>query len=203
MSILAQLPLLSFVLVSTFTPGPANISSSSLAALYGFRRTLRFQTGLAVGVFIMMLAGGLLSAGLLGGFPVLEPVLRYAGAAYILYLAYGLLRATYGASGAAPAPLGFWRGLLLNITNPKLVFYALTLFSSFLISLTGQPIWLVVAAGVLALVSASSVALWAVFGAQVNRRLSDNGLVRWVNLGLAVLLVLAAADLVGVFGQAR
>jgi len=174
MSILAQLPLLSFVLVSTFTPGPANISSSSLAALYGFRRTLRFQSGLAAGVFVMMLAGGLLSAGLLGGFPRLEPVLRYAGAAYILYLAYGLLRATYGSSGAPGTPLGFWRGLLLNVTNPKLVFYALTLFSSFLISLVGHALWLIAAAGLLAIVSACAAALWAVFGAQVNSRLSNS-----------------------------
>src|SRR5258706_8026775 len=203
MTILAQLTLLSFVLVSTFTPGPANISSSSWAALYGFRCTLRFQSGLAVGVFVMMLAGGLLSAGLLSGFPMLEPVLRYAGAAYILYLAYGLLRATYGASGTAAAPLGFWRGLLLNVTNPKLVFYALTLFSSFLISLAGQAVWLIAAAAALAMVSACAAAVWAVFGAQVNRRLSNKGLARWVNLGLALLLVLAAADLVGVFGLIR
>jgi cysteine/O-acetylserine efflux protein len=203
MSLLAQLPLLSFVLVSTFTPGPANISSSSLAALYGFRRTLRFQSGLAAGVFVMMLAGGLLAAGLLGGFPLLEPLLRYAGAAYILYLAYGLLRATYGAGGTPAAPLGFWRGLLLNVTNPKLVFYALTLFSSFLISLVGHALWLIAAAGLLALVSAGAAALWAVFGAQVNSRLSQSRVGRWINVGLALLLVLAAADLLGLFSLVK
>lgn len=203
MSILAQLPLLSFVLVSTFTPGPANISSSSLAALYGFQRTLRFQSGLAAGVFIMMLAGGLLAAGLLGGFPLLEPLLRYTGAAYIVYLAYGLLRATSGAGRAPAAPLGFWRGLLLNVTNPKLVFYALTLFSSFLISLVGHALWLIAAAGILATVSAGATALWAVFGAQVNSRFSQSRMGRWINVGLALLLVLAAADLLGLFALVK
>ena len=194
MPIIAQLPLLSFVLISTFTPGPANLSSSSLAALYGFRRTLAYQSGLTVGVLVMMLAGGLLSAGLLSGFPMLEPVLRWAGAAYILYLAYGLLRATYASAGRASAPLGFWRGLLLNLSNP---FYALTLFSSFLASLVGRGLELMVAAGVLAMVSACASAVWAIFGAQVNRRLSKTRAARWVNLGLAALLVLAAADLIG------
>ena len=46
------LPLLSYVLISTFTPGPSNISSAWVAVLYGYRNTLRYQIGLAAGVFL-------------------------------------------------------------------------------------------------------------------------------------------------------
>src|SRR6185369_1559479 len=110
MASIQLLPLLSYVFISTFTPGPANISSSSLGVMHGFRRTLSYQAGLAVGVFVMMLAGGLTSAALLRWLPALEPALRLVGAAYILYLAYGLLRASFAFTQRESQPLGFRHG---------------------------------------------------------------------------------------------
>ena len=197
MANIAVLPLLSYVLISTFTPGPANISSSSLGVLYGFRRTLPYQAGLAVGVWVMMLAGGLLSANLLSRFPALEPALRYVGAAYILYLAYGLLRASYAFAERPTPPLGCGHGLLLNVSNPKLVVYAFTLFASFRAPIAGQALWLSAAALVLAAISAAATALWAFFGAAIKARLRDPRVTRWVNVGLAVFLVYAAIELAG------
>ena len=200
MANIAVIPLLSYVLISTFTPGPSNISSSSLGVLYGFRRTLPYQAGLAAGVFVMMLAGGLLSGSLLSRFPVLEPALRYAGAAYILYLAYGLLRASYAFAERPTPPLGFGHGLLLNVSNPKLVVYAFTLFASFLAPIAGHALWLTMAALVLAVISAVATSVWAFFGAAIKARLRDPRVTRWVNIGLAVFLVYAAVELTGIIG---
>lgn len=191
------LPLLSYVLISTFTPGPANVASSSLGVLYGFRRTLPYQAGLSLGVFVMMLAGGLLSASLLSAFPALEPALRYVGAAYILYLAYTLFRASYAFAERKTRPLGLGHGLLLNVSNPKLVVYAFTLFASFLAPIAGRLAWLVVAALLLAAVSACSTTLWALFGAGIKAHLRDPRVARWVNAALALFLVYAAIDLAG------
>jgi cysteine/O-acetylserine efflux protein len=75
---------ISYILISTFTPGPSNISSASIAVLHGFKNTLRYQSGLALGVFLLMFVSGWFSTTLLNLFPTLEPILRYVGAAYIL-----------------------------------------------------------------------------------------------------------------------
>ena len=195
MPIFAQLPLLFYILISVLTPGPANISTSSLAVLHGFRRTLAYQAGLAVGVFVMMLAAGLVGSGLLGWFPGLEPILRYVGAAYILYLAYSLIRASYHFSEGKTLPLGFWRGLALQISNPKLVVFALTLFTSFLAPLAGSPARIAAAAFVLASVAAAGNAAWALFGAQLKDRLANPRVALWVNIALAAFLVFAAVQL--------
>src|SRR5215207_5257141 len=85
-------PLLSFVLISTFTPGPSNIASASMGVLYGYKHTLNFQAGLAAGVFLVMLLSGWISTTLLQIVPALEPALRYLGAAYMLYLAFAILK---------------------------------------------------------------------------------------------------------------
>ncbi len=55
------LPILSYILISSFTPGPSNISSASMAVLHGYKNTLRYQAGLAAGVFLLMLLSGWLS----------------------------------------------------------------------------------------------------------------------------------------------
>src|SRR5258707_4764317 len=154
MPIIALLPVPAYVFISPFTPGPANISISSQGVLFGYRRTAQYQGGLALGVFLMMLAGGLVSASLLSWLPALAPVLRYVGAAYILYLAYAILRASYTFAERATQPLGFGHGLLLQLSNPKLVVYALTLFSSFLAPIAGNAALLILAALLLAAVSA-------------------------------------------------
>jgi cysteine/O-acetylserine efflux protein len=195
MASIELLPLLSYVLISSFTPGPSNISSSSLGMRYGFRRTVNYQGGLVTGVFIMMLAGGLVSASLLSGFPALEPLLRYIGAGYILYLAFGILRASYTFTERETRPLGFGHGLLLQLSNPKLVVYAFTVFSSFLAPLAGSPAGLILAALLLAAVSACATSAWALFGAEIKTRLPNPRYARWINLGLALFLVYAAVEL--------
>ena len=75
---------ISYVLISTFTPGPSNISTASMAILHGYKNTVKYQVGLAFGVFLLMFLSGLFSAALLHIFPALEPILRYVGAGYIL-----------------------------------------------------------------------------------------------------------------------
>jgi len=190
-------PLLSYVLISSFTPGPANIASSSLGVLYGLRRCLPYQTGLATGVFLMMLLGGLVSASLLAEFPALEPILRYVGAAYIVYLAYSLLCASYKFADQPARPLGAGHGLALNLSNPKLVVYSFTVFSSFLAPVTGSAVGLIVTALLLAVVSACATLTWTLFGAAIRARLRDPRFVRWVNIVLALALVYAAVELTG------
>jgi threonine/homoserine/homoserine lactone efflux protein len=62
---------LSYVLISTFTPGLSNISRPSVASLHGYRNKLKYQAGLAAGVSALMLLSGLISATVLSVFPVL------------------------------------------------------------------------------------------------------------------------------------
>jgi cysteine/O-acetylserine efflux protein len=188
--------LLAYVLVSTFTPGPSNISSASAGVLHGYRRTLAFQCGLAVGVFLMMGLSGWISTGLLAAFPALEPITRYAGAAYILYLAFSILRASYAFSEAEVGGLSFLKGLTLQLLNPKLVVYALTVFTGFLSPLTANPAGVAVAAVGLAAVSFIATSVWALFGAAIKATLRQPLWRLGVNALLALSLVYSALALV-------
>ena len=191
------LPLISYALIGTFTPGPNNISSASAAALYGYRNTLRFQAGMSAGVFVAVLLSGVISATLLRAFPVLEPMLRYAGAVYILYLAFSMLKASYNFSDENAKPLGFRHGLVLNLLNPKLIVYAFTLYATFLASITGNVALLALVAVMQMLLCFSAASAWALFGTGIRTYLHDPRLKLAVNVVLALLLVYTAIELSG------
>jgi cysteine/O-acetylserine efflux protein len=191
-------PLLAFVLISTFTPGPSNISSASLGVLHGYKHTLNYQVGLAVGVFFMMILGGLVATTLLSSFPALEPALRYIGAGYILYLAFKILKASYMFAEDATS-FGFLHGVILQVLNPKLVVYAFTLFTAFLAPITGNIALLVVAAALLSATAFSATSVWTLFGAAIKTALRQPRVKVLINGLLALFLVYSAVNLVGVF----
>jgi cysteine/O-acetylserine efflux protein len=193
------LPILSYILISTFTPGPSNISSASLAVLHGYKNTLKFQAGLAAGVFLLMFISGLLSGTIVKIFPSFEPVMRYFGAAYILYLAFGILKASYTFTEKDSKPLGFVHGFLLQILNPKLFVYAFTLFSAFLAPRIQNISVLFLVVMFLAVVAFCATSTWALFGTAIRTQLQQPRLKLVVNIILSLSLVYTAISLIGLF----
>jgi len=189
--------LISFVLISTFTPGPSNISTASLAVLHGYKNTLRYQAGLAFGVFLLMLLSGWLSGTLLSVFPTVEPIMRYIGAGYILYLAFGILKASYTFTERDDKPLGFVHGFILQILNPKLFVYAFTLFSAFLAPLSRNMAFLIPMVVLLAAVSFCATSLWALSGTAIRTHLRNPRLNTIINIVLSLSLVYTAISLTG------
>jgi cysteine/O-acetylserine efflux protein len=192
------LSIISYVLISTFTPGPSNISSASMAVIHGYKKTINFQIGLALGVFCLMAISGLFSATLMNVFPSIEPVLRYVGAAYILYLAFVVLKASYSISNESVKPLGISKGFMLQVLNPKLTVYAFTLFSGFLVSISMSTTLMLFAAVLLAATSFCATSLWALFGTAIQTYLRHPRTRIVVNVALSLSLVYAALSLIGI-----
>ena len=192
------LPLISFVLITTFTPGPANISSASMGVLHGYKKSLKFLLGLVSGLFLVMLLSGLVSGTLLRSFPALEPVLRYIGAGYILYLAFAILKASYTFEAGEVKPMGYFHGLALNISNPKLLVYAFTLFSTFLAPVAGNLSSLLLVVPLLALTAFTAISTWALFGTLIKTHLHSPRVKTTVNIILSLFLVYAAIELAGI-----
>jgi cysteine/O-acetylserine efflux protein len=157
-----------------------------------------YQGGLAVGVFLLMLLSGWFSTMLLKLFPALEPIMRYVGAGYILYLAFGTLKTSYAFTEKNVKPLGFVHGLMLQILNPKLIVYAFTLFSAFLTPVREDMTLLVLVSVLLAAVSFCATSLWALFGTVIKIYLHNPRLKTTVNIILSLLLVYTAFTLIRV-----
>ena len=167
-----------------------------MAILHGYKNTLKYQTGLAVGVFLLMFLSAWFSAALLHRFPALEPILHYVGAAYILYLAFAILKASYSFDEKEGKSLGFIHGVMLQILNPKLFVYAFTLFTAFLTSIPKTVTTLTLLPVVLAIVSFCATSAWALFGSGIKSHLHNPRLKTAVNVLLSILLIYSAVSLI-------
>ncbi|HPQ38161.1 MAG TPA: LysE family transporter [Synergistaceae bacterium] len=190
------LPLISYVCITTFTPGPNNITCASLGNLYGYRKSLPFILGVGWGFFLILLLASGISSALLQKFPALEPALRLAGGAYILWLAWKIFRASYAMEKEDTTPvLGFWKATFLQLLNIKGVLYALTLYATFLSPLAGHYGLILLSGVILGAIAVISCSLWALFGAGLRHFLHNPKLQKGINSVLALLLVYTAISL--------
>ena len=192
------IPLVSFVMVTTFTPGPNNISSAAMGVLYGYRKTVKYLTGIASGFFFIMLLCAYLSSTLLVYMPSAEPALRIIGALYILWIATGTVRASYEFKNADPSPMGFKKGFFLQALNPKVVIYGLTLYSTFLSPAADNLFVLFIFGLLFAMTAFCATTTWALGGSAIRKHLHQPGVRFFVNAILVLLLIYAAIDLSGI-----
>jgi cysteine/O-acetylserine efflux protein len=189
---------LSFSLISIFTPGPNNVSSAAMGALYGFRQTRKYILGMVAGFFLILLVCATVAATVLALFPGAETALRYVGAAYTLYLAYAVLKASYGFDGENAKPFGFMNGFLLQLFNPKGIVFGLTLFSTYFASMVTHPATLILVVFGLASMGLCATSLWAGFGSFIQRYTQNPRARMALNICLSGFLVLTALDLAGI-----
>lgn len=115
---------LAFFLV-TVSPGPANIAVASVSMAAGRTCGMRFGAGLAAGLAFWGLVAATGLGALLQSAAEVLAVLKLLGGLYLLWLAWQSARAALAPAPNAETPLRggrwFWRGLILNLSNPKAV----------------------------------------------------------------------------------
>jgi len=192
------IPLVSFAIITTFTPGPNNISSASMGVQLGYRKTLSYLFGITSGFFIVMLICAYLSSTLLTVMPVAEDYLRWIGAGYILGLAVGILRSNPAALEARGSGNAFAKGFFLQLCNPKVAVYGLTIYATFLAPLADHLVILAICAAAFALMAFTATSTWALSGAVIKRKLKNDAFRKKINFILALLLVYTAVKLTGI-----
>jgi threonine/homoserine/homoserine lactone efflux protein len=184
-------PLVLFAAAVTLTPGPNVVLVTASAANFGFRRTIPQMLGITFGFGAMVLATGLGLAGIVHTEPRLHVALKYAGAAYLLYLAWRIARADASSASARARPIGFIEATLFTWMNPKAWVSALGAAAAFT-TVGGNLMW---ESSLIALVLATfcllSAALWAGFGTVIGRYLSHRRARMAFNWSMAGLLVLS------------
>jgi threonine/homoserine/homoserine lactone efflux protein len=140
MAVLMDVPLLAPFLLTALlielTPGPNMAWLMLTSASHGRRAGLAATAGIASGLLILGIISALGLAALANRSPDIFGVLRYAGAAYLLFLSWQTWAQKDNDkqdSLAATANLGTWfrHGLLLNILNPKAAVFFMTVLPTF------------------------------------------------------------------------
>lgn len=185
------LSLLGFSVAMYITPGPNNVMVAASAANHGVRATMPHMLGIATGFSVMLT---LVCAGLgstLVNFPGLLPLFRWAGAAWLLYLAWQIARAPAPGEGGRKRVLGFMGAVGFQWINPKAWLIAVGAAGEYLSP--HQPLTVQLARIFLVFLAVGMPCLlvWAMLGSGAGRLLRSPVQLRAFNIAMAVLLVLS------------
>jgi threonine/homoserine/homoserine lactone efflux protein len=185
-------PLVTFAVAMSVTPGPNNVMITASGANFGFARSMPHMLGVGIGFMVMIVGVGLGLGQVFARLPVLHQVLRYGGAAYLLYLAWRIATAAPAATGARPSssrPLTFLQAALFQWVNPKGWMMAVGALSTYT-TVGGDFVFeTITIALVFGAIGLPSVALWALLGVGIGRVLQAPWALRAFNVTMAVLLV--------------
>ncbi|WP_296943144.1 LysE family translocator [uncultured Massilia sp.] len=185
-------------LLLNIMPGPDSLLIMTRSATQGWRAGSAAALGIGAGTLVHILAAALGLSALLATSAAAFTAVKLAGAAYILYMALGLLRSRRrDGAAAAPAvpPLPyrkiFAQGFLTNVLNPKVALFFLAFVPQFIDA--GAPDK-ALAFVVLGCIFNINGMLWchglAVFTAQASRRIKLNPSVAlWLNRATGGLFV--------------
>ncbi|MFF2044465.1 leucine efflux protein LeuE [Kitasatospora sp. NPDC058170] len=141
-------------LVIVLLPGPNSLYVLSVAARKGVRTGYTAALGVFVGDFTLISLTSLGAASLLEANPAVFAVVKFGGAAYLLWIGVGMLRAARqlwlerrSAAGPEPATAEapedterpFRRALVISLLNPKAILFLLSFFTQFVDPSYGQP----------------------------------------------------------------
>ncbi|MGW2253551.1 leucine efflux protein LeuE [Kitasatospora sp. NPDC001660] len=142
-------------LVIILLPGPNSLYVLSVAARKGVRTGYRAAAGVFVGDFTLISLTSLGAASLLKANPAVFAVVKFGGAAYLLWIGFGMLRAARqlwrdhraaadtGSAAGEQAPEAverpFRRALVISLLNPKAILFLLSFFTQFVDPSYGQP----------------------------------------------------------------
>jgi threonine/homoserine/homoserine lactone efflux protein len=182
--------LTTFGAVMAFTPGPNNIMVLSSGLTYGFRRTLPHIAGIAIGVSFMVAATGLGLGTIFLAWPVLQTILKYAGIAYLVYLAFVI--ATSGAvtpgQDNRQSPMTFWGAVLFQWVNVKGWVMAIGIITAYS-AIARFPWNISMQAALMFLMAGLSSLVWTLFGSSLRPVLTSPSAVRVFNVVMALLLL--------------
>ena len=186
----AYFTLLFFVAVLVGTPGPANLLLMLGGAQIGVRACIPFIIGLVIGKLLLNIAMGLGFALFLGDAPVMQLVLKWVGASYMIWLATQSWNSAKSADGSVR--YSFFRALWVHPLNPKAHVMSFVAWSSFAPQINGVFYQWASVLGSFLLVQMVLHSLWCFLGQLSGNAIKNNPILNKSLIIITVGVVLLA-----------
>jgi len=186
-----DLPLMTYVVTMSVTPGPNNLMLAASGVNFGFRRTVPHLLGVSLGHALQVVLVGGMIAGVMMWLDTLRLPLVAAGCGYLLWLAWRQARAGQPGRSGRVQPLGFLGAAAFQWVNPKAWMMVVNVAILFL---PREADWgTALALGAFcAVVNLPCIALWAIAGDRMRRWLGEPDALRRFNYTMATLLAATA-----------
>ncbi|WP_077035893.1 LysE family translocator [Pelomonas sp. KK5] len=181
-------------LLLNIAPGPDSILIMSRSARQGWRAGCAAALGIGAGTCVHVAAAALGVSALLAASATAFTLVRWVGAAYLVYIGIGMLMARGGKASDAAAPdrgNAFAQGFLTNVLNPKVALFFLAFVPQFIAADSPhKALAFIVLGGIFNINGMLWCNALAVFTALASKRLGIAAApARWLNRGIGALFV--------------
>lgn len=178
-----------FLFPLAYSPGPGNVFFAANSARFGFRATLPANAGYHLATWLVTAAIGFGFIEALDRFPQAFSVLKIAGALYVLWIAWKMVRAGTIDTGQTAKAAGFADGVVLLVLNPKAYVIMALMFTQFLGAADmGQVAAVLLITTVFTLNNLLAFSLWALIGDRIARLFHAADSARTLNLAFGGIL---------------
>ncbi len=180
-----------FATVMSATPGPNNMMLLASGVNFGFRRTLPHMLGISAGAMLLLLAIGFGLHELLQRWPVVFTSIRYAGAVYLLWLAWQIANSgplDDGSGDVRGLPMTFIEAAAFQWINPKAWVMGVGAMATYTTE-GAYTLSVIIVALVFGVVCGPATGIWTLFGIALKRFLANPRANRMFNIAMALALV--------------
>lgn len=192
MTIQALIGFLVYSLINAFTPGPGNLLALSATITHGLKGAKSLLWGIFFGYYVVQILCAIIVFGLDKYVHPAMSIMKYLGAAYILWLAFHIFRSNPGKTVDGKRS-SFITGFLLQFINVKIYLFGITALTGYVTPYYGSFSILLLSELIIATIGSIATLSWAIAG-----NAFQNIYLRyfsWINLVLALLLVQCAIGL--------
>lgn len=187
--------LLLAILLVGYTPGPANLFALHCSMKHGARRCLVMWLGLLSGFSVAAIGAALATHWLGAVMGRYVGALKYVGCAYIFYLAWQIYRSS-GRSEGSDKTCSFLSGLVVQLTNAKMILFDLMAFTTFVLPYSDRLADLLVVAVLLELAGPGANLVYVLAGGALHGLFTRHA--RMADTVMALLLAACAAYMLAV-----
>lgn len=177
MTLAVWLAFLVAAILIAVTPGPGMAASVATGLRHGYRAALALILGLQAAFLVHLTVVAVGLGALLAGSATAFDLVKFCGAAYLVWLGIQKWRETPHAVGEPPPATRrrglFLQGLLINLSNPKAVIFIAALVPQFVDAAAPQPPQYLLIAATLCLVDIVVMSACALAAARLGRWLHD------------------------------
>ena len=120
-----------YCVINAFTPGPGNILALNTVANYGWKKGRPLFFGIFAGYYSVQIICALIVYGVSTFLPSVLGIMKYIGAAYILWLAIHIA-ISKPEIGSSDKSASFMKGFMLQFVNVKIYLFGITALTGYI-----------------------------------------------------------------------
>ena len=174
-----------YSVINAFTPGPGNILALNTVTNYGYKKGRPLYRGIFAGYYVVQVICAVFVFGVSTFLPDLLGIMKYIGAAYILWLAVRIALSK-PTTGTVEKSASFLKGFLLQFVNVKIYLFGITALTGYVTEYSAALWVLLLFEMIIATIGTIATLTWIGMGVLIQRAYQKY--YRVINIILALTL---------------